>query len=366
MNDVVYQTFDGAAGFAMSSPERLLQSQEAFLSRNQQQEQPYYPADLQSVPQFSPGTDQQDRGHYYEDQALYNDILSKMHGFGNKGVEGATDVGVSDAMASFGFNSFLFIFLIISYEIVSRMVPSVYQSRKLHVSDDSKVIDIPHSILPLSWVPGVLSTSWATVRKCGGLDSYFFLRFIRMCFRITFVSGLWGMLTLFPVFGTGNQGATGWYFFSMANIGNASWRLWFPTCFMILLTIYVLFVMNEEYRHYLDLRMQYLAEGDIGGEMNTQAQHSLIVEEIPRELRSDIALYEYFDKLFPGQVHSARVVLNLPELEKVCVKRKRAVRRVEKSIAYHEATGTRATHVVGTKRCTFLGIETYPIRTFGG
>jgi len=355
MNDIVYQTFDGAAGFELPSPD----------VRHQQQEQPYYPADQQPV-QFNPDAHQQERGHYYEDQAFYNEILSKMHGFGSNEVEGATDVDVSDVMVSFGFNSFLFIFLIISYEIVSRMVPSVYQSRKLHVSDDSKVVDIPYSILPLSWVPAVLSTSWLTVRKCGGLDSYFFLRFIRMCFRITFVSGLWGMCTLFPVFGTGNQGATGWYFFSMANIGNASWRLWFPTSFMILLTIYVLFVINEEYRHYLDLRMQYLAEGDNAGELNAQPQHSLIVEEIPRELRSDTALYEYFDNLFPGQVHSACVVLNIPDLEKVCAKRKRTVRRVEKSIAYQEATGTRATHVIGTKRCTFLGIETFPLKTFGG
>jgi hypothetical protein len=56
---------------------------------------------------------------------------------------------------------------------------------------------------------------------------------------------------------------------------------------IIILTIYVLFVMNEEFRHYLDLRMQYLAEGDATGELNPQAQHSLIVEALPRELRKN-------------------------------------------------------------------------------
>ena len=48
--------------------------------------------------------------------------------------------------------------------------------------------------------------------------------------------------------------------------------------------------------------MQYLAEGDATGELNPQAQHSLIVEALPRELRSDTALYEYFEKLFLGQM----------------------------------------------------------------
>ena len=110
--------------------------------------------------------------------------------------------------------------------------------------------------------------------------------------------------------------------------------------------------------------MQYLAEGD--ADMNPQTQHSLIVEEIPRELRSDTALYSYFDTLFPGKVHSAAVVLHLPELDKLVAKRKRVLRRLEKSHAYLEATGRRMTHVVGTKRCRCFGIETFPIRTFGG
>ncbi len=46
--------------------------------------------------------------------------------------------------------------------------------------------------------------------------------------------------------------------------------------------------------------MQYLSEGDI--DMNPQTQHSLMVEEIPRELRSDRALFQYFDTLYPGEL----------------------------------------------------------------
>lgn len=104
--------------------------------------------------------------------------------------------------------------------------------------------------------------------------------------------------------------------------------------------------MNEEYKHYLDLRMQYLSEENV--DMNPQTQHSLIVEEIPQELRSDKALLQYFENMFPGvcadtifwcfvqiiftkihsftnylyigKVHSTSIVLNLPDLEKVASK----------------------------------------------
>ena len=67
--------------------------------------------------------------------------------------------------------------------------------------------------------------------------------------------------------------------------------------------------MNEEYKHYLELRMQYLSEGDI--DMNPQTQHSLIVEEIPRELKSDRALFQYFDTLYPGTFTKAKVIFDI-------------------------------------------------------
>ncbi len=94
--------------------------------------------------------------------------------------------------------------------------------------------------------------------------------------------------------------------------------------------------------------------------------------------------------MFVGKVHSATVVLNIPDLEKVAAKRKRAVRRLEKRLvklsisfyrfhcigltiyhatqsnAYFEATGRRASHVVGRQRCRCFGIETFPIIGFGG
>lgn len=111
--------------------------------------------------------------------------------------------------------------------------------------------------------------------------------------------------------------------------------------------------------------MEYLA-GGVYEDLDAQAQYSLTVEELPRDLRSDKALYAYFDSLFPGQVHNASVVLNVPQLDKISAKRKRTLRRLEKSMAYFEATAARPTHIVGTKRCMVCGIETFPLRSFGG
>jgi hypothetical protein len=86
----------------------------------------------------------------------------------------------------------------------------------------------------------------------------------------------------------------------------------------------------------------------------------LLLENIPYELRSATALQEYFEKLFPGKVHSASIVLNLPELEEASARCMRTCRRLEKSIAYLAATDRRPTHIVGRGRCNVLGVDLQP------
>ena len=95
------------------------------------------------------------------------------------------------------------------------------------------------------------------------------------------------------------------------------------------------------------------------GEKNVNPQHhfSLMIENIPQELRSDKALFEYFDRLFPNKIHSASVILNLPILEDYVRKQLRLVKRLERSIAHFHATGNRPTHVMGQFKSHFLGIE---------
>ncbi len=169
------------------------------------------------------------------EQHFYNEFMDKFHGLEGGSINGANDVNVSDAMSSFGFNALILVILIVSYEIISRFIPSVYASRKLHVSDDRVAIEVPKSCFPCNWVPSVIRASWHTVRKCGGLDAYFFLRFIAMCFRITAVSGFWGVMILWPIFASGGDGAVGWYHYSMANVRSGSERNWAPALFMWLM-----------------------------------------------------------------------------------------------------------------------------------
>jgi len=233
---------------------------------------------------------------------------------------------------------------------------------------EKSFMDLPKNgslpdVISLNWVSNVLDVPWDTVRKYSGLDGYFFLRYIRMNLRICSVTCIWAFIILIPTYATGyNNDQQGWYHMSVANVVENSWRLWVPTLFAYLYSGFVCFVIKQEYRHFLELRMDFLARGT--DYINPQHHYSLMVENIPHELRSEKALSDYFESLFPGKVHSTSMVLNLPDLETIATRCMRVCRRLEKSIAHYHATGQRATHNVGSPRMTILGIDTEPCDGF--
>lgn len=227
-----------------------------------------------------------------------------------------------------------------------------------------KFVKIPRGgslpdLFSFNWVRNVMEVPWDSVRKYSGLDSYFFLRYIRMNLRICSVTLIWAFIILIPTYiGGYSNDQKGWYHLSVANLTDKSWRLWIPVMFAYFFSGFVLFVMKQEYRHFLELRMDFLARGT--SFINPQHHYSLMIENIPHELRSEKALSDYFESLFPGKVHSTSMLLNLPDLEAIATRCMRVCRRLEKSIAYYHATGKRATHNVGSPRMTILGIDMAP------
>ena len=381
------------------------------------------------------------------------------------------DINPDNVFATFCFNAIVCVILLGLYEILRRLIPSVYSQRIVHaqrrrcntdtsrleshfaslsqsnasgsavsavhnhqvnedmgysVMDGNNIMDENNSIgsasfddTPLEelqqsynqlngnqnrrcgslfeWVYPIYSAPWSTFRDLAGLDAYFFLRYIRMCFNITAVSTIWATIILCPVYATGGGGQTGFYHFSMANIlQDDKGRVWVPTFFCYAFTLYCWFVVRREIIHYVELRMEFLggegkrvtigrrqrgkggydAPAATSNEIDAAAQtenndrsvsslnqhrYSLLVEKIPTSLRSNTALFNYFNDIFPGQVHSASIAMNVPDLDNLSARRLRVTRRLEKSLAYYNVTGTRPTHIAGRPRIFCCGIESTPV-----
>ena len=129
------------------------------------------------------------------------------------------DVNTSAFMTALCLNAMLFVVLVGGYELFRRFFPSVYSPKSSGTSSRTRDgSSLPLSLSsppsnnntassaavnintqrPLGWVTGVTRASWSTVRNSGGLDSYMFLRYIRLCFRISITSALWGIIILWP------------------------------------------------------------------------------------------------------------------------------------------------------------------------
>ncbi|KAL7481386.1 hypothetical protein ACHAW6_007069 [Cyclotella cf. meneghiniana] len=419
----------------------------------------------------------------------------------------AQDVNPDNVLATLLLNSIVCVFLLGLYEILRRYIPSVYSQRLVYggrsmedtpnvegqmsprttrmaalssmnasgtlgvsrsedVTDAGKHNDKKKSsscrcirqIPILEWARPIHCTPWATYRDLAGLDAYFFLRYIRMCLKITAVSSFWAALILWPVYATGGGGQSGFYHFSMANVSpGEKGRVWVPTFFCWAFTVYCWFCVRREMDHYMELRMHFLGgeeearifgvassrrefmeatgangklkivdetpeEKNIENAMSEnednrieseyrlqpsevrsvsprsssplipeheedtsppnlschsfgencgvyedpnvevkQHRYSLQVEKVPVPLRSNTALFNYFNEMFPNQVHSVCVAMNVPDLEALSVRRLRVARRLEKSLAYYYVTGTRPTHITGRPRFQCCGIESTPI-----
>jgi hypothetical protein len=141
----------------------------------------------------------------------------------------------------------------------------------------------------------------------------------------------------------------------MTNLEVGTWRMMVPVVFIYLFSAFTFFVMKQNFTHWMELRMDFLGRGE--KTIDPQHHFSLMVENIPMELRSDSALQEYFERLFPGKVHSASVIMNLPDLELLAAKRLALTGRLEKAIAGYHATGERPTHTLGQKKMILAGID---------
>ena len=104
---------------------------------------------------------------------------------------------------------------------------------------------------------------------------------------------------------------------------------------MYFFTSYALRRADREARRYAKLRYDYLSQTE-DDEDGPQARCSVFVERVPRDLRSDGALLNYFRRLArsDSNVHSAVVFRDCRQLEKV---RKGATRLEKRSLLVKRA-----------------------------
>jgi hypothetical protein len=176
-----------------------------------------------------------------------------------------------------------------------------------------------------------------------------------------------GLLILLPTYSTVWTPLVEWDKYTLMNVLagenlGPKYRLWLTATFGYIFAAYFCQLLFVEYQNFSKQRLHYLAQADLGKasdhpETLPQKYYTVMIERIPAHLRSAEKLYEYFEELFPGDVFTVEVALDLRGLNSLISQRKRIRDRLEKAIALYVATAQRPTVSIKTGAITIFPDE---------
>eukprot|EP00953_Heterococcus_sp_UTEX-ZZ885_P039527 20258-Heterococcus_DN1.PRE.2 len=271
-----------------------------------------------------------------------------------------------------------------SHELTCYTIQCCKNRRFRKLNPRLKVIKVPK--YPRGFLAWVLP-SWRIgddefLRQVG-LDGYMVIRFIRLCRRLCWMATVCGCGILLPIYTTGPRYDSkdgGVFFMTMSNLETGSNKLWATVFFAWVFSLYLLYTLREEHYYFSQKRNDWLANGDLASQR--QAAYSIMVERIPAEFsyclqhhwrvtlrasatgvnlhtvvvhQSPVMLAEFFETLFPGQVHSATICLNLEDLNGLIAPRDIALQKLNKASNVIMATGKDVMVRTGPGPCGMCG-----------
>jgi len=194
------------------------------------------------------------------------------------------------------------------------------------------------SLTVFGWTWCVLRRSDEETLQLVGTDGFVLLRYLRMCTRVCLGCGAFACALLLPVYATGfgDDDTIGISRLTMANITAGGTRLWAPFFCTWIFTLVLLYALYKEYEHFVHLRHQFLAKGDV--DMPVQHLYSVVAENIPKEYQTSAKLFALFESLFPGEVASAQVGIADKLIVAAHAERAILVAKLEQAVAQYEAS----------------------------
>ena len=188
-----------------------------------------------------------------------------------------------------------------------------------------------------SWWKATLAVTEQETLSCVGLDSYMFLRFLRLGARISALGVLLSVV-LIPVYATGDaRGAATEQFnlLTLARVEAGSNRIWASAIAWWIFCFAILYEFWNEWELHKVNRYAFLKVGDV--DMPKEFRYAIQVEQVPEALQSDEALAQYFERLFPGKVRDTTIFLKADTLQNLITERQIHIINLEGAIAFTKA-----------------------------
>ena len=204
---------------------------------------------------------------------------------------------------------------------------------------------------PLQWLHPVATIGDTELRRMVGLDAMVCLQYLRFCLRVCAFCSFWSVLLLMPLYSAGKNPSVVDSFraVTMEHVEDGSDHLWVSCALFIVYALFIIYALRQEWEKFIEWRVDFLVKGDPDAQGGTQLAYSVHVKGLPRSLRDSSKLFEYFDTLFPGEVHSAVVHIEVGPLRRVLDRRSACLETLEDALAMHPRSGHAADVLV--ERC---------------
>uniref|UniRef100_A0A7S1UJQ2 CSC1/OSCA1-like 7TM region domain-containing protein n=1 Tax=Phaeomonas parva TaxID=124430 RepID=A0A7S1UJQ2_9STRA len=161
-----------------------------------------------------------------------------------------------------------------------------------------------------------------------GLDAYVVLRYLKFQTITTAFATFMGAVLLIPVYETAEMDLDeSFYRITISNLEESSHRFWACAILPWVFFLFAYFRLTQEYENFVQLRHDFITNGFKGG--NKQTGYTILVENLPKRLRTPRMLFGYFDYLFPGQVYSTSICMESKKINGLLEVREDVLRHLE-------------------------------------
>jgi Uncharacterized integral membrane protein len=216
--------------------------------------------------------------------------------------------------------------------------PAVYTFNSVQQGQVTKLSEDRHGYV--TWIWKIFRYTDDSIFECCGLSAIVYLRFLRLGLKLS-AWGIFNSIFLIPVNVYGCQDETdpckglvdG---VNRASLGNVSSQN--PSLIATTVAAYIIFgkamhYIFREFRWFTKYRHKFCVKP-------RPDNYTVYVGHIPKIYRSDVALLEYFRSVFShDDVLEAKIVLDMPNLDKKVSQRKKVVEKLEHFLAIKSVKG---------------------------
>ncbi|ETW77979.1 hypothetical protein HETIRDRAFT_324961, partial [Heterobasidion irregulare TC 32-1] len=238
----------------------------------------------------------------------------------------AQSTSTSTFLTSLVFNSAVFGAEIVAFTILRRQFRSIYEPRSLSVLESKRQKPLSPSLL--AWPLAIWRADYRDIKQVNGMDSYFFVRFLRMMVRVLLPIWLISWVILLPITAikTEVESHSGLDKYTYGNVApDKTTRYAAHLILAWVFTFWIWWNIKHEMQHYVKDRQRFLISAS---HSSSPQANTILVTGIPTKYLSELALTRLFSCL-PGGVRKVWLNRDLKDMPDLHTRRLAACDKLE-------------------------------------